>query len=242
MRGHPLRYEGGRDEVAGGCACRGFTRLRRASCFPFGESSQSHRAAQAGLRDVVSFQLPVGLRRPAARRGDLRRRWEPCCVGGRPWPATPWCAASCVIARRVARTMRASSPWGQGWPVGEPRRPQTHPAHREVRRAGSRGGLLFGVFLLAIREQGTRAPGRGAETDGDVVCAARIASAPKACETAGGEVSVAAHRASSTCTAAIACAGRFNCRSKPSPFALIASASGWSCEARSSSATCRASR
>jgi hypothetical protein len=42
------------------------------------------------------------------------------------------------------------------------------PGAQDVRRACSRGGLLFGDFLLAKQEKVARAPGRGAEQDRDV--------------------------------------------------------------------------
>ena len=71
-------------------------------------------------------------------------------------------------ARRVAHRRCASSPRAQGCAVGEPRRPGANPQHRDVRRTCSRGGLLFGDFLLATQEKVTRAPGRGAEKDMDV--------------------------------------------------------------------------
>jgi hypothetical protein len=70
--------------------------------------------------------------------------------------------------RRMARRMRASSPQAQGCAFGEPRRPHAHPEHRDVLRTGSRGGLLFGDFLLAMHVKVTRSPGRGAEQDMEV--------------------------------------------------------------------------
>jgi len=66
-------------------------------------------------------------------------------------------------ARRVARTTRASSLQAHGCAVSEPRRPRVNPEHMDVRRTCSRGGLLFGDFLLATQEKVTRPPGRRTE-------------------------------------------------------------------------------
>jgi hypothetical protein len=71
--------------------------------------------------------------------------------------------------RRMARRMRASSPQAQGCAFGEPRRPLAHPEHTDVLRTCSRGGFSLGDFSLAKQREVTRAPGRGAEKDRDVV-------------------------------------------------------------------------
>ena len=82
-------------------------------------------------------------------------------------------------ARRVAHRTCASSPQAHGWAVGEPRRPRANPQRRDARRACSRGGLLFGNFLLATQEKVTRAPRRRAEKDMDVEV--RLANATRRC-------------------------------------------------------------
>src|SRR6185437_11425817 len=77
----------------------------------------------------------------------------------------------------MAHRMCASSPQAQGCAFGGPRRPFAHPEHMDVLRTCSRGGLLFGDFLLAMQEKVTRAPGRRAEKDMDVEFeAARVKS------------------------------------------------------------------
>jgi len=79
-------------------------------------------------------------------------------------------------ARKVAHRKCASSPQAQGCAFGKPRRPRAHPEHRDVLRTCSRGGLLFGDFLLAKQEKVTRAPGRGTEKDTDVEVGGRTKS------------------------------------------------------------------
>ena len=69
----------------------------------------------------------------------------------------------------MARRMRACSPKAQGCAFGEPRRPIAHPEHTDVLGTGSRGGLLFGDFLLAKQEKVTRARGTRADQDKDVI-------------------------------------------------------------------------
>ena len=81
--------------------------------------------------------------------------------------------------RRMARRMRASSPQAQGCAFGEPRRPFAHPEHMDVLRTCSRGGLSLGDFSLAKQREVTRAPGRGAEQDRDVVHCGRAASSAR---------------------------------------------------------------
>ena len=71
--------------------------------------------------------------------------------------------------RRMAHRMCASSPQAHGCAFGEPRRLLANPEHRDVLRTCSRGGLLFGDFLLATQEKVTRARGTRAEKDMDVM-------------------------------------------------------------------------
>src|SRR6185437_9269692 len=99
---------------------------------------------------------PDGLLRPTTRTG--------CAPSGAPRTRL----ADAGIARRVARRMRASSPQAQGCAFGEPQRLRAHPQPMDGRRACSRGGFLFGYFLLATQEKVARPPGRRTEKDMDV--------------------------------------------------------------------------
>ena len=69
--------------------------------------------------------------------------------------------------RRMAHRKCASSPLAQGCAFGEPRRPLANPEHMDVLRTCSRGGLLYGDFLLTTQEKVTRAPGMGTEKNRD---------------------------------------------------------------------------
>jgi hypothetical protein len=60
----------------------------------------------------------------------------------------------------LAAWMRPRISTGQGWPVRNPRPPHANPRHMDVPRARTRGGLLFGYFLLATQEKVTRAAQR----------------------------------------------------------------------------------
>ena len=64
-------------------------------------------------------------------------------------------------ARRGARTMRARSLSGHGWPVSEPPQRPREVAGHDARRPRPRGCVLFGYFLLHKQEKVT--PSQGCE-------------------------------------------------------------------------------
>src|SRR5690348_10758887 len=61
-------------------------------------------------------------------------------------------------ARRVARTMRASSLNAHGRASSEPRSAIAHSQGRMPEERAAGGGLLIGYFLLATQEKVTRSP------------------------------------------------------------------------------------
>ena len=157
-----------------------------------GRLRRSNRQSCRFSRPSVASDMRRLLCRSAARRGVVQRRVEKLhFAAGHPWSAqsrvqTPTLrgakrAGSAQTgvprirrvdggnARRVAHRRCASSPQAQGRAVCEPRRTRANPQHRDVRRTCSRGGLLFGDFLLATQEKVTRPPGRRKENDRDVM-------------------------------------------------------------------------
>ena len=131
----------------------------RPPCGPDRRPSPQHRGPRRSFALIAAIVAsletrPNNLLRPLARTG--------CASNGAPRTRR----AGDGSVRRMARRMRDSSPQVHGCAVGEPRRPHAHPEHTDVLRTCSRGGLLFGDFLLAKQEKVTRAPGRARKKTG----------------------------------------------------------------------------
>src|SRR6185437_6103643 len=93
--------------------------------------------------DIAQERAPTG----PLRHGEVRTIRP---VGRAQWIALTW-------------------PPRHGWRVGQARPHRTNFSAMDGRKAWRRGGFLFGDFLLATQEKVTRAPGRRAEKDRDVV-------------------------------------------------------------------------
>ena len=122
---------------------------------PCGPDRPAHTAAQGPLKS--SALATAILASPEAGLSELICPLERagCAPSGAPRTRR----ADDGKVRRMAHRRCASSPQAQGCAFGEPRRSLAHPEHRDVLRTCSRGGLLFGDFLLATQEKVTRAPG-----------------------------------------------------------------------------------
>jgi len=126
-------------------------------------SSGPHRSTGA------SEKLCFDDGRPGLARSQIEQTaWSATRAGCAPIGAPRTRRADDGKVRRMAHRKCASSPQAHGRAVGEPRRPLANLEHMDVLKTCSRGGLLFGDFLLAKQEKVTRAPGRGAEQDRDV--------------------------------------------------------------------------
>jgi hypothetical protein len=148
----------------------------RAGDFCFGKSHQNHRAGHDDFADVVSAQLPLVLAAASCNgaivtptaaihglaRSKIKQSTSPDHARRR---RAPWGPSNTTSGRRTSpkddRQDAGQFAAGTGCTFGEPRRPRATPEHMDVRRTCSRGGLLFGDFLLATQEKVTRPPGGG---------------------------------------------------------------------------------
>jgi hypothetical protein len=124
-----------------------------------GDRLRSAQPTQALRADICSqsnnHALPLPLPFPFPCRLRLRSRF--CGQEARALPGAPG-------ERREAVESPVGSPAGmparfvtvQGCTVHEPRPPHANPERMDARRARTRGGLLFGYFLLATQEKVTR--------------------------------------------------------------------------------------